>query len=127
MLLFLDYMLLLFHSLLIFFNLFGWALQKTRKANLILLSLTAFSWIILGIWYGIGYCPCTDWHWNIKKELGETGLPASYIKYYADLLTGMDTNAVFIDWLTGLSFGGAFIISIILNFRDKRNHNRTLK
>ena len=31
----------------------------------------------LGAVYGWGYCPCTDWHWDVKRRLGETGLPRS--------------------------------------------------
>lgn len=39
------------------------------------------------MFYGRGYCPCNDWYWQVKRELGETGLPASYIKYFLDLTT----------------------------------------
>jgi len=35
------------------------------------LLLTAFSWFVLGIWYGWGYCVCTDWHYMVlRDELG---------------------------------------------------------
>jgi len=49
-------------------------MEKTRKANLILLLLTGLSWFGLGIFYGWGYCPLTDWHWKVLRELGETGI-----------------------------------------------------
>ena len=59
-----------FHTVLILFNIFGWLIPRWRLANLITLSLTAFSWFVLGIWYGWGYCFCTDWHWQIREMLG---------------------------------------------------------
>ncbi|MBT3271653.1 MAG: DUF2784 family protein, partial [Spirochaetales bacterium] len=54
----------MFHSCVIIFNLTGWIWRKTRIPHLILIGLTAFSWFVLGIWYGFGYCPSTDWHWR---------------------------------------------------------------
>lgn len=33
------------------------------------------SWFILGQWFGIGYCPITDWHWKIKATLGRGDKP----------------------------------------------------
>ena len=66
-----DIFFVIFHSALIAFNLAGWIWRKTRKAHLVVLSLTMVSWFVAGIWYGFGYCPCTDWHWQVKKKLGE--------------------------------------------------------
>ena len=59
-----------FHVALIIFNLFGWIPKRLRKWNLAALSLTAFSWFALGIFYGFGYCFLTDWHWQIREKLG---------------------------------------------------------
>jgi len=117
---FLDIFFFVFHTLLIIFNLFGWAFQKTRIANLIALSLTAFSWFILGIWYGFGYCFCVDWHWAVKGKLGESNLPDSYIKYLLDQLTGLNLNAAFVDTLTVLCFFLAVSASIFFNIRNWR-------
>jgi len=61
----LDYFFLVFHLGIVIFNLFGWIWPKTRKANLILLLLTAASWFGLGLIYGIGFCPFTEWHWQV--------------------------------------------------------------
>ena len=66
----LDYFFILFHSVLILFNIFGWIVPRWRFANLISLLLTAFSWFILGILFGIGYCPFTDWQWKVRELLG---------------------------------------------------------
>jgi hypothetical protein len=113
-----DFFFIAFHTLLIIFNLFGWIFRKSRKLNLITLSLTGISWFVLGIFYGLGYCPLTEWHFQILKKMGQTGLPDSYIKYLADRLSGLDFNPRFINTITLVSFLAAFSISIYLNTRD---------
>lgn len=114
----LDILLLLFHSGLILFNLFGWIWRRTRRSHLFCISLTVLSWFGLGIIYGWGYCPCTDWHWQVRGILGETGLPASYIKYYLDKIFGFAWKPVLVDGLVA-GFGlGALTISVWLNWRD---------
>ena len=65
-LVFLDSAFLVVHTALIFFNLFGWTWKKTLRLNLLSIFLTAGSWVAFAPWYGFGYCPCTDWHWQIK-------------------------------------------------------------
>jgi len=115
----LDIFFVLFHTFLIFFNLFGWIWRKTRIFNLILLVLTGSSWLFLGLIVGsLGYCPLTDWHFTVLNRLGETDLPSSYVKYLADRLTGLDINPSLVDNVTLYSFLAAFIISIFLNIRD---------
>ncbi|MDR9415643.1 MAG: DUF2784 domain-containing protein [Gracilimonas sp.] len=113
----LDVFFVIFHFSLIAFNLTGWMWAKTRKLHLYVISATIFSWVGLGVFYGWGYCPCTDWHWRVKYELGETDLPSSYIKYYLDLLTGYNWDPFWVDiWVAGLGIG-AFLISLYINFR----------
>ena len=115
----LDIFFVVFHSTLIIFNLFGWIWKKTRLLNLITLALTGASWLFLGLIVGtLGYCPLTDWHFNILYKLGKTDLPVSYIKYLADRITGLNLNASLVDNLTLYCFLAAFILSIILNIRD---------
>ncbi len=113
---FLDLFFIFFHTAFTLFNLFGWIWKRTRKWNLVTLLLTGFSWFILGIWYGFGYCPCTHWHWLVRLELGYTDMPNSYIKFLLDMLTGANWNAVLVDWMTGVSFAVAFAASLYLNF-----------
>lgn len=113
----LDKFFFVFHSGIIIFNLFGWMWEKTRKANLLLLSFTAFSWFILGIWRGIGYCPCTDWHWQVRTKLGYRHLPNSYIKFLIDSVTGLDVPAAFVDSLTVILFLAALMASIYVNVK----------
>ena len=117
----LDILFVVFHTSLTLFNLFGWIWKKTRLANLITLALTGASWLFLGLIVGVpGYCPLTDWHFNILEKLGKTDLPASYIKYLIDRLTGLDVNQTLVDKATLYSFITALTISLILNIKDFR-------
>ena len=122
---FLDKFFFVFHSFIIVFNLFGWTWGKTRKANLMVLFLTAFSWFILGIWYGIGYCFCTEWHYQVRMKLGYFDMPSSYIKFLIDSVTGLDVNAKLADIFTLTFFLLALIASILTNVRDWKNKRRT--
>jgi len=115
----LDIFFLVFHTSLIFFNLFGWIWRPCRKANLITLLLTASSWLFLGLIVGSpGYCPLTDWHFKVLEKLGHTDLPISYIKYLADRLTGLDLNHSLVDAFTLWGLVVAMLVSIILNLLD---------
>ena len=117
----LDIFLTLVHFLIIGVNLFGWIWKKTRKAHLITVAATAFSWFVLGIWFGWGYCPITDWQWKVKEKLGEIHLPNSFIKYYADKISGKDINPAIVDRATLIIFAVVIIITIYLNFFKKKN------
>lgn len=115
---FLDIFFYVFHTLLILFNLFAWIWRKTRRINLITLILTGLSWTLLGIWYGFGYCPCTDWHWQVRMQLGHYDMPVSYITFLIKSLTGIDLNARLVDIFTLLFFLLALGVSAFLNIRD---------
>jgi hypothetical protein len=115
----LDIFFVIFHSSLIIFNLFGWIWKKTRIANLITLILTGASWLFLGLIVGtLGYCPFTDWHFDVLYKLGKTDLPNSYVKYLADRLTGMDFDARMVDNVTLYAFLAALVLSLFFNIRD---------
>lgn len=114
----LDIGFIIFHTVLILFNLFGWIWETTRRWNLATLLLTAFSWFGLGIWYGFGYCPCTDWHWIVRRKLGYTDMPNSYIKFLIHQLTGLNIDAAVVDMGTAIFFFLALIISFYVNFKD---------
>ncbi len=110
-----------FHTALILFNLLGWMWKKTRRANLITLLLTGLSWTVLGIWYGFGYCPCTDWHWQVRRRLGDDDLPNSYMIFLIDTLTGVDMSASFVNSATLLGYLLVLSVSIYVNVRDARH------
>ena len=117
---FLDKFFFVFHSALIVLILFGWIWRKTRVVNLTVVLLTAFSWFILGIWYGFGFCPSTEWHWQVRMKLGHYDLPSSYTKFLVDSLTGADVNENLVDIFAVLFLTLALFASIFTNVRDWR-------
>jgi len=119
----LDFTLTLLHLIIIGFNLFGWIFPATRKANFICILITAFCWFVLGIWFGWGYCPITDWQWQVKERLGETDLPSSFITYYAEKITGRHFSNNFIDLLTLICFAAAITLSVYFNFFSRRRRS----
>ena len=120
----LNYFLFLFHTSLILFNSFGWTFPKLRKWNLISLLLTAFSWFVLGIWFGWGYCVCTDWHWTIRKNLGYQDMSDSYIHFLILKITGINFPEKVVDIGTLVVFFLSLLISIWLNVRDHKRKQK---
>jgi len=114
---FLDIFFTGFHTCLVLFNLFGWIWKKTRLVNLITLLVTAGSWSILGIFYGFGYCPLTDWHFSILEKLGHTNLPDSYLSFLFTRLTGLTIDQGLVDTVTLWGLIVALVISLYLNIR----------
>nr|WP_121272423.1 DUF2784 domain-containing protein [Pedobacter schmidteae] len=119
-----DFFFTILHLFIVGFNLLGWIWQRTRRLHFILVLLTAGSWLLLGIWYGLGYCPITDWQWQIKTHLGETHLANSFIKYYADKVTGKDVSADFIDAATAICFATAALLSVYVNFIKRKTRSK---
>ncbi len=115
---FLDKFFFIFHSTLMLFILFGWAWRKTRLANLIVILLTACSWFILGIWYGFGFCPSTDWHWQVREKLGHYDMPNSYTKFLVDSFTGLDVSQKVVDVFAVLFLLVAFLASAFANVKN---------
>jgi len=115
---FLDIFFTVFHTLLVLFILFGWIWKKTRRLNLICILLTAASWLILGIFYGIGYCPLTDWHFSILERLGHTQLPSSYITFLVTRLSGFQPDQGWVDIFTTGGLIIALIASVYFNFKS---------
>lgn len=116
----LDFLLTLLHLLIVGFNLLGWIWPATRRAHFIVVVVTASCWLLLGIWYGIGYCPLTDWQWQLKEHLGEQGLPNSFIKYMVDKVSPVEVSSDTIDILTAGGFAIAAFLSVYLNFFRKK-------
>lgn len=119
---FFDIFFLVFHSALILFNLFGWIWKKTRKLNLVTLLLTGASWYFLGLFYGMGYCPLTDWHFDVIYELGRSPGTNSYVHYLLQRLMGINISAGAADTLTVIFFFAALLASLFMNFLKKFIH-----
>jgi Protein of Unknown function (DUF2784) len=72
------------HTALMLFNMFGWMWRKTRVAHLVCFGLTSFSWFVLGWYYdNIGFCLCTQWHFNVRRQLGYVDTEQSYLQLLA--------------------------------------------
>ena len=109
------------HVLLIVACLIGWIFPRTRKAHLILMGMVVGCWFLLGLKYGIGYCPLTDWHWQVKQKLGEGSLPNSFIKYLWDHIFATPISPKAADILTFGAFFVSLIPALYLNWVGKTN------
>ena len=123
---FLDYFFFFFHTSITLFNIFGWMFPKTRKINLVTLLLTAFSWFVLGIWYGWGYCVFTDWHWDVRQHLGYDDRSNSYIHFLILKLTGINLKPQLVDNVVLIGFLLSLVMSIWLNVRSGRRKKKSM-
>ena len=109
-----------FHSAWILFNCIGWIWKRIRVGHLVTVSLTAFSWVGLGPWYGWGYCPCTDWHWQVRARMGYRD-PDSYLQLLIRELSGFDPAPRVANMLAVMTLAVVAVLSIALNIRDRRD------
>lgn len=117
----LNYFFFAFHTALILFNLFGWLFSKTKKLHLISLLITLFSWEIMGIWKGFGYCFLTDWHYRVLRKLGERDMPSSYISFLTERFTGWLPDTALAETLTLALTLLALLCAIWVNFFVKKH------
>jgi len=115
----LDYFFLVFHTVFTLFNMTGWIFKRTRRAHLVTMGLTAFSWFVLGIRYGWGYCFCTDWHWQVREALGRPIRSYSYIHFLILEITGADLPPRMVDDTVFTVFIVCVAMTIVLNVRDR--------
>lgn len=127
-LMFLDYFFLVFHSLYCLFAVFGWMWRKTRFVHLITSLLTLFSWLVMGIWYGLGYCFLTDLHWDVRMALDNPPNSNSYIHFLIWETTGFDLPDTLVDRAVVLVFSACFLLTISLNLIEyKKKRQNALK
>ncbi|MCP4786981.1 MAG: DUF2784 domain-containing protein [Fuerstiella sp.] len=88
------------HNALIVFNLVGWIWPRTRRLHLLALGATLFSWLVMGAWYGWGYCLCADWHFQIRRQLGLNGGESSYTELLFNQIPGVTVSRTFADIVT---------------------------
>ena len=117
---FLNIFFFVFHTVFTLFNVVGWIFPKTRKLNLFTLLLTAFSWFVVGIWKGIGFCYCTEWHWQVREQLGYHDQTSSYIHFLVLKLTGANFDIQLVETVTVVVFVISLAMSVWLNVRDWR-------
>lgn len=92
------------------------------------LLITGFSWFVLDLFYGMGYSPLTDWHFQVLKNMGQTNLPDSYLQYLILRFFHLKIPADIIDIATVSVFFLALLISSWLNFNDwqkRKKHSVT--
>ena len=116
---FLDRFFLVFHTLFTLFNITGWIFKRSRFVHLLTMVATLFSWAILGIWHGFGYCFCTDWHWRVREYLGRPVESWSYIHFLIKEITTFDLNPYLVDRITFLVFALCLVLTILFNIRDR--------
>lgn len=97
----------LFHGIIILINVFGWTIWRFRHLHYTVLGATLFSWLVMGYFFGWGYCFLTDWHYGILGQLGYRDLPNSYIKFCLDAILETDLDPLWVDvgTVSGLIFG----------------------
>ena len=116
---FLDVLFLVFHTALVAFNTLGWAWPRWRRWNLATLVVTALAWLGMGLWYGIGYCVCTDWHWQVRRALGIRDLDETYVGFLLRLATGYRADPTLVRTGTATVFVLCLAVSLALNLRDR--------
>jgi hypothetical protein len=117
---FLDGFFLVFHTVLVIFNVTGWAFRKTRRLHLATMGVTAVSWLVMGAWKGVGYCVCTDWHWQVRSALGYQTRSHTYIQFLVERLFGVVPDEATTRWVSAIVFVIAALLSIVLDLRDSR-------
>jgi Protein of Unknown function (DUF2784) len=120
----LDTAFFIFHTLVIAINVLGWIPRRTRRLHAIVLGITALSWFALGplLGYQMGYCFCTDWHWQVRRQLGyvDTG---SYIELLFRM-TGLPISAAWANALAYGAFGAAVLGAIVVRLPPLWSKNR---
>jgi Protein of Unknown function (DUF2784) len=107
-----------FHTAWIALTCLGWIWRRTRPWQLAAALLTALSWFGLGLWYGWGYCPCTDWHWRVRARLGFDD-PPSYIQLLIRELSGIALEARSADALALVTLAAATLLGMTFSIRDR--------
>lgn len=80
------------HTAVMGFNLTGWMFRRTRGLHVLCLFATLFSWFVMGATKGLGYCVCTDWHFQIRRELGLNDGVHSYLQLLAKVFFGVEMS-----------------------------------
>lgn len=109
------------HLIIIGINVLGWILPATRRLQRGILLLTALSWLGLGLFRGIGYCFLTDWHWRVKRQLGETEIPSSFIQYILRNKLGFAFTDFSVDVVTGSVFAAVLLITLGQIWQEHRH------
>jgi hypothetical protein len=97
-----------------------WLAWKKPVAGTCLHFTYCASWFIVGIWYGWGYCFCTDWHWQVREKMGLHDQSTSYVHFLLLKLTGINFQKDLVDKMTLIVFFVSLALSIGLNISDRK-------
>ena len=120
MLQFLNGFFFAFHTAWVLFIALGWMWKRARPWHLAGVVLTAFSWFVLGFWYGWGYCVCTDWHYRVLDGLGRPE-SRTYSHLLLETITRLELSPWLADFITAGVFVTAAVLSVALNVWDFRS------
>ena len=120
----LNILFFVFHTALVLFNVFGWMWKRWRPWNLACILATAFSWCVMGIWKGVGYCICTDYHWQVREALGYR-ISDNYIQMVIEDVSGATISSEVLNPMIKWTFIGCAALSIGLNLRDVARRRRS--
>ncbi len=110
----------IFHTVLIGFNMCGWIWKRTRLWHLITMGLTTFSWFAMGAFYGWGYCLCTDWHFQIREQLGKHDTVTTYVQLMSETFLGLPMSQRTSDILAGSVYLLIVLATVIVWTQDLR-------
>lgn len=116
----LDWALFVFHGAFILFNMVGWIWDRTRVFHLATLGFTAFSWFVMGAYWGWGYCVCTDLHSTIRERLGYANPEATFIQQLGGHFFGISIDRTLADWIAGIIFTVIVCGTFVVWFRQLR-------
>ena len=106
-----DVLFFVLHTTLILFNLAGWFWASTRRLHFICIAATLFSWVVMGAFYGFGYCLCTDWHFQVRRSLGLSVFGHTYLQLMAQVFVGIEMSQGVSNLLAG---GGLLFILLAM-------------
>ena len=107
------------HALVAGFCAFGWLIEGAEKLHFYLILTIGFSWYVLGLHYGIGYCVLTDWQWQVRKKLGCTPEHGSFVQLLLERASGMHLNVSQVKLFAYTIYWLSAVISIYINFISK--------
>ena len=105
----LNILFFIFHTAMLILNLTGWIFRRTRRLHIVCLGATLFSWFVMGYWKGMGYCICTDWHFQVRRAMGIKDSVHSYLQLIAKSFFGADMDRLTSD----LSAGGGLLFILL--------------
>ena len=117
----LDIFLELVHILVILFSLIGWIFPRSRKLHRYHLATILISWLGLGYFYGFGYCFLTEWHWQVKSNLGVLNLPPSYITYLLEKINLNIFSEITVEFVTAFTLLLSILANLYLSYKERKS------